>query len=560
MKRKISVVLMVMMIISFATIVPANGATNRNIYKDGYVEGYFIEYSGERVFIEEYGGRVYGIPMIRDVVLEIDGRPIKITDFKPGMEIYAELQGRSIKHMDAFSVDIPGYIQQEEKARVGVVKKIDRDQIQIKLPTGKEETYFTSPATIILRNKENVNANSLYVGDSVKLYFDETNSSYISRLQIEGNSITIKDLYRGRITVVDALEDILSLEKVDVFKNGSWKSTDMNLRVPYNSDLPIYVGGQKINYKNLKHYKGKTVYMAMKDDFGKEKIERMVVKAQYESSFSDKIKNINWFSSQLELDNNKNINFHEGTMVIKSGRLVDIHNLNSKSDGMVIADGRGADLTADLIYIYNEDINNSNVGQDYIYAGRLDTILQDKLHLRDFFLLERNEWESFSDQKELYYDEDTFIYDMENGKEISTKEFFSSKFSVDEDGKRDRNSNSNRKSRDWYGYLYTDGDQVSAAFVKRSLDSLRPQRTTIGVVENSPTENRSMGWTIKLRDAKDWSNVHEEWMAQNAYLDLYLKEAMIIKNGKRAKITDIKSGDRLYLVRDSSMAKVIIIK
>lgn len=551
MKKVISIILMILI---FANLATASETGVRNIFGQGIVEGYFIEYKDNNIVLEEYGGTIYSIPMIREVRLEIDGRPVKITDFKKGMEIYVELQGRSIKYMDAYSNDMPGYIQPGEKVRVGIIKGIDRDQIQLKLPTGKEEVYFTSPATIILKNKQNTNANSLYVGDRVKLYFDEINTSYITRVEIEGDSILIKDLYRGKITVVDELEDVIALEKVDVFRNGSWKSLGKNLRLPYNSDLPLYVGGQKINYKNLKYYKGRTVYMAMKDYFGKEKIEKMVVKAQYETSFSEKIREINWFSSQLELDNNKNINFHDGTMVIKSGRLVDAYNLNPQSDGLVIADGRGDDLSADIIYIYNEDINNSNIGQDYIYAGRLNTILDDKVYLKDFFLLDKNDWESFPEEKELFYDDDTFIYDMENKKEVSPKEFFSTNFSVDEKNTK------NQKPRDWYGYLYTDGDRISAAFVKKSIDSLLVQRTTVGIVDTKPTLNEFMGWTTNLRDVKNWSSRNEEWMAANASLNIYLREAMIIKNGRRVTIDDIRVGDRLYLVRDSNMAKVIIIK
>lgn len=550
MKKKISVLLiLVLLVLNISSMVIA--APGRNIYKDGFIEGYFIKYLDERAFIEEYGGEIYRIPVSSDTSLEIDGRTVKITDFQQGMEVYGELKGRSLKHMDAFSADIPGYIQIGGKVRVGTIKTIDRNQIQITLPTGKEETYFTSPTTIVVRNKENVSFNSLYVGDSVKLYFDDIDTSYVSRLEIEGDSILIKDLYRGRLTLIDELEDIVTLDNIEVFKNGSWTSLNSSLRLPYNSDLPIYIGGEKMNYKNLKYYKGKTVYMAMKDFFGKEKIEKMVVKSQNETVFSEKINAINWFSSQLELDNKKNINFHDGTMVIKSGRLVDTYSLNSKSDGLFITDGRGNDLTADVIYIYNEDINNSNIGQDQIYAGRLDKILPNKLYLRDFFLLDKNDWKSFSEDKELFYDDDTFIYNMEDGKKVSPKEFFSSDFAVDNDY---------RKPRDWYGYLYTDGDRISTVFVKKSLDSLYLQRTTTAIVETAPNEDTHMGWTIKVRDARDWSSNYEEWMMKNSSLNIYLKEAMILKNGKRVTRDDIKIGDRLYLVRDSNMAKIIIIK
>ena len=548
--KKISIIILAALL--FITPSLANGQ-GTNIYKEGVLEGYFIEATNNRIKVEEYSGTIYTLPMIKNAVLEIDGRPVKITDFKRGMEVYIELQGRNIKYMDAYSVDNPAYIQAGEKVRVGTVLRIDRDQIEIQLPTGKREVYFTSPATVVLKNKENTNLNQIYIGDRVKLYFDEIDTSYISRINIQGDSILIKDIYRGQLTVSDSLQDIIALEKVDVFRNGKWTSLEKNIRVPYNGNLPIYIGGQKIDAKNLKHYKGKTVYMAMKDYFGKEKVERMVVKAQYENNFSEKIREINWFSNQMELDNNRNINLHDGTIEVKNNRLVDIYNLNAGSDGLIIADGRGNDLTADLVYIYNEDINNSNIGQDQLYVGRLNTILEDIVYLKDFAILDKNNWESFNDEKEFFYDDDTFIYDLENNKEVSPKEFFSRDYSVDENNRRN-------KTRDWYGYLYTDGDRISTAFIKKSADSLLNQRTTIGMVESNPVEDNNMGWFLKLRDGKDWSTLNEQWMEKNSTLNIYLREAMIIKNGQRVTVNDIRAGDRLYMVRDDNMAKVIIIK
>lgn len=551
--KKTILIILAMMLLSTGSF--ANATNPSNIYKEGLVEGYFIQSKDQHITVEEYGGEIYTIPMTMNIGLEIDGRPVKITDFKPGMEVYIELQGRSIKYMDAYSVHMPGYIPPGGKTRIGTIKNIDRDQIKIISPTGREEIYFTSPATIIMKDKTNIATNALYIGDRVKLYFDDINASYISRLEIEGSSILIKDLYRGKITLVDKLQDLIALEEVEVFTNGSWKRKDKNLKLPYNGDLPIYIGGQKIDSGNLKYYKGKTAYMAMKDNFGKEQIERMLVKSQYESNFSDKIKDVSTISSQIKLANNKNIDLKEGTMIIKSGRLVDTFSLNAGSDGLIIADGRGADLSANIIYIYNEEINNSNIGQEHIYAGRLNTILQDRVYLKDFFLLDNHDWESFPEEKELFYDDDTFIYDSENDALVSNKEFFSSGFSVDESRTK------NEKPRDWYGYIYTDGDRIAAAYVKRSIDSLLVQRTTVGIVETLPAENEKLrAVTFKLKDAKDWSYSWKQWMERNSSLNINLKETMIIKNGQRVEVDEIKLGDRLYLVRDSNMAKVIIIK
>jgi hypothetical protein len=389
----------------------------------------------------------------------------------------------------------------------------------------------------------------------VKLYFDEIDTNFISRLEIEGDSILVKDLYRGKLTVSNQLDDQVVLEDVERIENGKWKNVDAMMKIPYTTDLPLYVGGQKIPFQNLKYYKGKTVYMAMKDFFGKNRAEKMIVKSQYESDFTDKIEDVNWYTQSLELGNNRNLNFHDGTIIVKNGRLVDIYGINAKADAYVVADGRGSTLTADLIYLYNEDVNNSNIGQYNIYAGKLDVILENTVTLDDFYVLNQNEWESFRKDKELYYDNDTFIYDVENGKTVEPKEFFAKDYAVDED----TDYAEDRGLKDWHGYIYTDGDRICGIVVQKKLDSLLKQRTTNGVIEKIE-DDASLGWTMYIRDGKDWSARKEQWMAKNSTFKVILEDALIMKQDKMIQPDELKPGDRLYIVRDDLEGKVILVK
>lgn len=554
MKKRTIIFILISAILMSSGQVLAAGYSSYSSGGSNYIEGYFLEHDRGQILVEEYDGRVVRLPLAKNPNLLIDGRPVDITDFRSGMEIYGEYRGRSINYMDAFSTSSPGYIAPGTKRVTGTVKMIDRDQIKIKYPMGGEGTYFITPATIVLRNKENVSPSVLYVGDNVQLFFDDVDSSLISRMEIEGDSVLVKDIYKGTLSVVDDLADSISVTDVEVFKNGTWREGQDGLKLDFNGDMPVYIAGYPVDNRNLKHYKGKTVYLAIRNEFGKDKAERMVLKNQYESNYSDRIDNVNWFTSEIELANKKNIAINEGTIIIKNGRLVDMHSLNPNSAGLIIADGRNGELTAGLISIYDEGLNNSNLGQNFLYSGRLDRVSLDKVFLRDFFVLNKNEWESFPRDKELFYDNDTYIYDMENGRKISAKEFISSKYYVDEHN-RDK-----REDRDWYAYAWTEGDRIASIYLKKDLDSLLKQRTTLGVVEAGPKEDKFMGWEIVLKDAKDWSANHEEWMAKNASLHIYLKDAMIIKNGEHAEIGDIKPGDRVYLTRDSNMAKVLVIK
>ncbi|KXG76219.1 S1 domain-containing protein [Thermotalea metallivorans] len=524
-------------------------------YRNGFIEGYVKKVLEKEIQIEEYDGTIHQLPFDPNALLTIDGVPASLKDFKAGMEVYGELKGRRLYTLESYATENLGYIPPGGKIRTGIVKKIDRDQIVLQLPTGQKETYFASAATIAMKKGAQVPHSVLYEGDRVKLYFDEIDSSLISKMEIEGDSIVVKDLYRGKLAFAHDLENKMVLEEVEALRNGKWEAVKPSIAIPYAMDLPLYAGGQKISYKQLKNYQGRTVYMAVKDFFGSQRAEKMIVKGQYESTYADKIKDINWYTQGLELNNNKNLAFHEGTIVIKNGRLVDMYSIDAKADVFVVADGRGSNLLADVIYVYNEDINHSNIGRHVVYSGRLDVILQDQVTLKNFFVLDNNQWVSFGGQKDLYYDSDTSIFDMEAQKFVSPKEFYAKDYAVDENSDYAKN----RNLKDWHGYIYTDGDQIRTILVQKNMDSLLNQRITNGVIDKV-YDDPLVGWTLELRDGKDWSSSKKQWMEKNASLRINLEKAMIIKDERMISAHELKAGDRLYMVRNDFEGKIIIVK
>lgn len=562
MKRKIQAFLLASTLASTTLLAsPRVDAGPNSPYINKESEGTFIKYEDNLIYFKEYDGTLHAINFDGRTNFFIDERIVTIDDFKNGMDIYVKLQGRKIVHMDSFSTDFPAYITPGSKQRTGIVKKIDRDQIIITTAIGTEETYFTSPSTITLQNGENISLNRLYVGDRVKLYFDDIDTTTASKIVIEGESIEIKDLYKGEIAVTNRMSSIITINNVKVFRNGNWQDKG-TIRLPYNSDLPLYVSGQKIDYRNIENYRGKTVYIALKDFFGKDSAEKMVIKNQYETTFSDKIESVNWYTSQIELTNKKNINFHDGTMVIRNGRLVDTSSIVPNASALVVADGRGEERTADVIYIYDEDINNSNIGMDRIYAGRVDKLTDYRLFLKDFFVLEQNRWESFAETKELSFDNDTFIYDLENPNEderqLTAKEFLDGEYHIDENNMSDIDKE--KGTKDYNAYIYTDGDRISGIYLMKKMDSLLKQTITTATIKEGPKDDVNMGLTLVLRDAKNWSESTEKWNVAYGDMNLRIKDALIVKDGKGIKSSELKQGDRLYVVRDDLVGKVIVVK
>ncbi|MDI3480617.1 MAG: hypothetical protein PWQ97_272 [Tepidanaerobacteraceae bacterium] len=522
--------------------------------RSGYIEG-FLKSKGQSIEIEEYSGRMQTMPLAPGAVLEIDGIPVSLNDFQPGMEVYAKYSGGSIVYLEGYSTENPGYIPAGGKVRSGVVKKIDRNQIVLKLATGKEEAYFTSPATIALKKGENVPLSTLCEGDNVSLFFDEANSNIASRIKIQGYSSKIKGVYRGVLQAADALGGTITLSNACALINGEWEEMQGILNLDVSGDFKAFAGGYEVSPENLKYYKGKTVYLAIKDFFGTDKIEKMVIKNQYEIAYTGKIEEINWYSCVFELSNKKNVGFHDGTIIIKNGRMVDKYSINPDSDVLVVAEGVGSDNTADLIYVYNEDINNSNPGQNYLYAGRLDEIVEDKVVLQDFYILDKNEWESFDEAKEFYYDDDTFIYDAKNHTQISRKEFYSEEYAVDEDSSYARRNG----LKDWYGYVYADGDRIMAISAQKSMDSVLSQRVTTGIVETVKDDD-TFGPMLTVINAADWSARKDSWVPKTVSVKILLQDAIIIKNGKVASWEDIRPQDTVYAVRDDIYGKFVLVK
>lgn len=551
--KKIIATLIILTVLIVITFTSAIG--EEVLFVSGTIEGYIKEIDNNSIIIETYDGPIYKLDILKDAVLKVDNTLARLVDFKPGMEIYGEIHRKRIKYLESYSTAKLGYIEPGTKVRTGIITNIDRNQITIRNSIGKNQTYYTSPITIVLKNGANVPLSTLYVGDRIMLYFDELNSNMATKIKIEGDSIKITNLYKGRLSIVDELEDILVLNDLKVYKNGKWREDKDIAKISYSQESPIYMSGYKVPKQNLKYYRGKEVYAATKNFFGEDKITKMNIKNRYQTTYSDKIDSINWYGEIFELENNKNIKFDDGTIIVKSNRLVDKYSLNTSSDVFISGDGRGNDIRADVLYVYNEDINNSNIGQNYLYAGKLDEITKNKVILEDFFLLNKNEWESFDDDKELYIDDETYIYDLEDNRKITREELYTGEYSVD-DGSDYVDDN---HLRDWYGYIYTDGDRISSIIVKKKMDSLLRQNINIGDIQ-SVYDDSSVGMVMNLNNVKQWSRIHDKWKERTMELRQYLEEALIVKGNESITYNDLKPNDKVYVVRDGFYGKFILVK
>jgi len=451
-----------------------------------------------------------------------------------------------------------GYLSLNGKIRSGIVVKIESGRIWLKLDSGQIESFSPTTVTQAAKNGRRVDLGSLYEGDRIKLYFDRYDTDKISRLEIQGDFVRVNNVYKGKLAMVRTFGNGLVLENVQVLKDGRWQNHQPIMPLTYADNL-IYAGGRPVSQQQLGSYRGSEVYLVVKDFFGREQAERVIIKGQFETAFTDRIESINVYTESLKLQRNENVTLHDGTVIIKNGRLVDRYSLHSLADAFIVADGRGSNRLAQLIYVYNEDINNSSLGRNGIYSGKLDVVTEDRVWLEHINLLSTNRWQyQFDLMKELEYDHDTFIYDLVAGKQIKPAEFPANNYAVDEWSEHAKANN----LKSWYAYIFTDGDRIAGITVMRFPENWYQQRVNTGRIQivTQSQSGQSAGWTVTLQDIREWSNLREQWVVRDGGLTISITGTMLVRDGQAILPEELKQGDRVYLVRDDFHSKILLIK
>jgi len=501
-----------------------------------------------KLSLEKYDGNVAELSFAKPVSLSIDGIPVKITEFLPGMEVWGELSNNQIKSMQGLSASNPGYISPQTLVRRGMITKIESERITIKQPDGKTVSYSVTPATVFMRESKNIDLADVYAGDQAKLYFDDIDATSLSRVELEGASVVVQNLLRGQLNQVDEVGKNIGFKEVKVWKNGAWETYQPTLTLPYNVNSPVYTSGQLIPAKNLKQYRGKTVYMAISNKLGRDRVEKMVINSKYETTYKEKIEHINWYGEALELANKRNLTFNQGTIIINNNRLMDAEALDTGMDTVLVADSKGM---ANVINVLDSAVNNNSNGQHNIYLGRLDKIAEQELTIVLSATLENNRMQKSSGEETLLVCDDTVFFDADNNKTLNLSDFKKGNYAVD-GGTAYAQANN---LKDWYGYIYTDGDMVISAAIKAQLDTYSLLRVSTATVAKI-----SDGTYLELSDVKDWSSKNEEWMLRSNNLNLVINQAAIVRNGKVINDEDLRVGERLYLVRDDVYGKMLIVK
>ncbi|MGE5389960.1 MAG: hypothetical protein ACM3PE_02740 [Deltaproteobacteria bacterium] len=471
--------------------------------------------------------------------LLIDGVPVKVNDLKAGLEVKVQIEGQQVISLESYSNEKPGYINQSSRTQIGTVIGFDASLGEVDIRFADDQISIpVTPDILVTEKGQNISRSQLSAGDKVKLIYDEYGD--LSRIEVEGRSVLIKDLIRGRLRSSDILSGKVNLQSVKTFRNGQWVEYTGMLQLPFDNKVPIYMGSKLIPAQNLKYYSGKDVYAVLSTALGRDYIKKMVIKPGNERVYTSTIYEFSWDQDSFDMFSSSNISFNEGTIIIQNGRLIDIEALDNRCQAMVIAGGTSERLTASVISVLGQGLNSSPLGDFHLYCGHLYELQNNDLKLSSVNNLDSNRWGS-GGEYEFSYGDDTTIYDINGQKFITARQFLNGDYD------------------EYNAYLYAEGDNAVAMAIQRQTIHYYDDNTSYGTI-SAMTNSDTLGWTMTLTNMCDWSSEDSAWRDRDSDAEINLATALIIKSNQKLDASSLTEGDRVFIVRTGYRAKIVIVK
>lgn len=440
-------------IVQFANVaVSTSGVEGLDVY-NGYQNGFFqsIDEKKKSLVLKDYDGKIktYTLhPNIEYMQMEgsIDqpskGKYVGVNDLMMGQEVQIQVKDNLVYLVRGFieeDSDQDGYIPPQSRLVAGIVSQVGEKEITLT----DSRSYVISPDTLILEEGKITDYRDIREGDRVKLHFDDTHGVQISKIEVEGQHRQADVIVKGTVQSYATGRKELSLSNLKVLKGDRWENWSKGAYQTIKLKGSVYDGNRKVATNKIKDYKGQEVYALLSKNQNKPAIEKANIRKGAGVSFSDKIKEVNFPGSFINIQTNV-VNFTEGTLIVKDGRIVQPGSLEKYATTYVEA---GTNKNASLIVMSNTLYTSEESNYPYaIYRGRLYDVFDYSIRLdndtgdRVYYKMNFAKWTTYragSGEPRIAYTDQTYIYDEEaedsssssenaekkKGKRLSVKEF-----------------------------------------------------------------------------------------------------------------------------------------
>lgn len=527
-----------------------------------------LNFKENTITILDYNGKIHTIKIVPNTKLEIEGIKKELTDFYFGQEIDIEHKNKVGTKVIGFIEEDPdrdGYIMAGSRFKRGEILFISKTTIELKTKDGRGK-YRITPNTSYEKRNRSISLNQIKEGDKVLLTFDSIYTSEVATVKIEDEEQTISGVIRGKIELVDERNKEVLVKMPYIYKEGTWlPPTKYTIKLKTTGDN-LYNGSQRITLKGLQALKGKEVYIAYDESFGRLNVGKLTVKNGLAQGYQAKVSSIQYNSGQMVVDNNL-INFNEGTIVIKNNRIVDPLNINRSDDVIATVDNIMGTKNTSLISMTTNILDNrTDETKIAIYRGKIEDIYEYEIEIGklnyklDYLMLQDQKWQEVQDSQRFAMSEDTLIYDSELKEGIDASYFISSRFTNLTDIKnqtlRNRVKNNYYKNKQAY-FVVREGEYGKELLAL----NLTPHHQTYGqnVRLNYSTQGeiKSIDYdksTITITKTKNYNTLNNRW--ENAADEtLNIRKSVILLNDIPLpidRIYNLRVGARVYTIKEKS--------
>ena len=508
-------------------------------YEDVVLSDETIEKRLKTITIKNAKGKTTTLNIDRFTKLTVNTVSTTIDAFKLGMEIEADVHLRKVRSLRGKSTSSPAAIEVGDKILTGTINRIDENGkfISVRMDDGKTKTFYINRSSEIYKGTTLVDLSVLYEGDRVKLQFSEYNSIFIKKLEVNTQGVQIEHLYKGTIQRIDPIQNKLIVKDEKVFRDWKWDSTIPNgiTSHSYSTKTPIYVGDTPIEKNQLRDYTNNEIYYVTIKHFGKEIIEKMVIKRMNERTFYEPMTSINKTYQLLGLKRAGLIPYHDGTILIRNGRLVDANSLQYFGTASVITDGAQKSEYANVVHATNDGFQSPNLSSQTLYYGQISTTGSYQLTLKNAKKLTNNYWTGVTIPTLSFSNDSNVVRDFKSSvlKVMPKDEFVDYK--------------------DDYGYFYVSNNQIVAAHIIGT--NMNPAKiVSVGRLTSVRTDGPDI---LQVQNASQWQDGY--WKESGQIYSMNIEQATIIRDGKVISSDDLQANDRLFILNESIVKGRIIL-
>lgn len=525
---------------------PVTGTFVNVTYDEVQIDNKVTEKRLSTITIKNEQGRTMTLSIDKYAKLSVDSVSTTIDAFKLGMEVEVDVNLRRVKALRGSTGTAPGKIEQGDKVVTGIVNQIDPngDFLSIRLDNGQSKTYYLTDQTDISKGTTLVDFSALYEGDRVKLIFSEYNANSIRSIEVNVQGVKVESLYKGTIQRIEPTGNKIIMKDEQKFLDWRWQpNTTLGANgyshssYNYSDKTPIYLGTKLVSPNRLRQYANHDVYFVTISQFGKEMIERIVIKEKKERTYYEPMTFVNTNSKSFGLQTVDSIRYHAGTIIIKNGRLVDENSLLAGGTAFVVTEGSQQSEFANVVHISNDGFQSPSLTNHGIYFGQIQTANNYEMTLANTMLLTKNNYWQQEAVPPLSFSNDTVAVEDSSGSVLTI---------IPQQNEMTRYIGK-------YGYFYVENNQIVAAHI---LAPTAPTATivSVGRIEGITQFNPSI---ISIRNVSQWQN--GMWKTAGNISSMNIEQAMIIKDGKVISAKDLRVNDRLYLLHESQVKGRILL-